>query len=285
MSKTYILPKEAITWVTHLKREQWADKTVHAYSMDIHQLFVYTKKTPLNITKQDINNFLYSSKSPATFERRRASIRKFMNWLVSEEYRSDNPALVLGVMKSNPDEAPKFLMPDELKKLKAKVDDSGNLRNIAIMSVFMNLGLRESEVRNLDIINVNKTGEYISILKSKGGKSRTIPLPKSTQQDIRNYLNIRKDKNPALFVSKYGVRISRSQIVNIVKGFYNEIGKGDMGLTVHSLRHSTCTGLILGGMDIVFVAEILGHNSISTTQHYTHIVKEELKKKSLDLLG
>jgi len=282
MLKKYNIPKEAELWVSNLKREGWSANTQLAYTQDICFLFNFTKKSPLNITKQDINDYLYTSETSSTFERRRASISKFFNWLIGEELRSDNPTLSLGIMKSKHKEDPKFLVPDELKKLKQIVDKSGNLRNIALMSVFMNLGLRESEVRRLDIKNIS--GDYISIKDSKGGYSRTIPLPESTKRDIQAYLNTRIDNNPAMFLSRDKKRLGRGGIVKIVKKQYELIDKGNEGLTAHSLRHSACTGFILAGMDIVYAGEMMGHKSITTTKNYTHILSHELKKRSIDLL-
>ncbi len=161
-------------------------------------------------------------------------------------------------------------------------DDAFFLRDRAILEVLYATGMRVSEIANLEIQNINSKIGYLKCF-GKGNKERIIPLGKIALKAIANYLeNERasletKESKDTLFLSRTGRAFDRTNIWRVVKKYAIRAGLGDK-LTVHSLRHSFATHLLSGGADLRSVQEMLGHADITTTQIYTHVDQERLRK-------
>lgn len=212
--------------------------------------------------------------------RKVASIKSFFNYLTNKakllEY---NPAAELEspkIMKR----LPKYLNIEESKKLLGAIDGEHRERDFAIITLFLNCGLRLSELVN---INLNKIRNDVLTVIGKGDKERVIYLNTACQKAIQAYLKVRavdgvKDKN-ALFLSERKQRISNKTVQHIVKKYIKAAGLDPERYSTHKLRHTAATLMYKHGkVDIRSLQEILGHESISTTEIYTHVDSQQLKK-------
>ncbi|MCX7709666.1 MAG: tyrosine recombinase XerC [Clostridia bacterium] len=212
--------------------------------------------------------------------RKVASLKSFFNYLTNKAKLLDyNPTSELEspkIMKR----LPKYLNIEESKKLLSAVEGDHKERDYAIITLFLNCGLRLSELVN---ININKIKNDTLTVIGKGDKERTIYLNNACKKAIQAYLKVRpvnnvKDKN-ALFLSERKQRISNKTVQYIVKKYIKSAGLDPERYSTHKLRHTAATLMYKHGkVDIRALQEILGHESISTTEIYTHIDNEQLKK-------
>ena len=236
------------------------------------------------ITLSDLYAFLsYSAntrdnKSHAR-ARKVACLRSFFKFLQSKaKVIDDNPALDLEPPKIN-SRHPIYLTLDESKHLLATIDGENKERDYAIITLFLNCGLRLSELIGIDI---NRISDDILTVIGKGNKERTVYLNKACLNAIHAYIRVRpvdgvKDKN-ALFISERKQRISKRTVQYLVKKY---VGASDLDTdryTTHKLRHTAATLMYkYGNVDILALQHILGHENISTTQIYTHIDDDRLR--------
>lgn len=241
-----------------------------------------------NLQKIDLSD-LYSfmsyvtrkrDNSPNARARKVASLKSFFNYLTTKaKLLSYNPAGELESPKLMK-RLPKYLNVEESKKLLNTVEGDFKERDFCILTLFLNCGMRLSELVN---INMNKIKDDTLTVIGKGDKERTIYLNSACLKAIDAYLKVRpaegvKDKN-ALFLSKRKQRISNKTVQYIVKKYIKSAGLDPERYSTHKLRHTAATLMYKhGGVDIRALQEILGHESISTTEIYTHIDKEQLKK-------
>lgn len=218
--------------------------------------------------------------SPNARARKVASLKSFFNYLTTKaKLLSYNPAGELESPKLMK-RLPKYLNVEESKKLLNTVEGDFKERDFCILTLFLNCGMRLSELVN---INMNKIKDDTLTVIGKGDKERTIYLNSACLKAIDAYLKVRpaegvKDKN-ALFLSKRKQRISNKTVQYIVKKYIKSAGLDPERYSTHKLRHTAATLMYKhGGVDIRALQEILGHESISTTEIYTHIDKEQLKK-------
>ena len=211
--------------------------------------------------------------------RKVASIRSFFNYITNKTKLLDyNPASELESPKILK-KLPRYLNIEESKKLLSVIDGEYKERDYAIITLFLNCGLRLSELVNIDI---NKIKNQALTVVGKGGKERVIHLNKACITAIDSYLKVRptdaiKDRN-ALFLSKRKQRISTKTVQHIVKKNLKAAGLDTERYSVHKLRHTAATLMYKhGNVDIRALQGILGHESISTTEIYTHIDNEQLK--------
>lgn len=186
---------------------------------------------------------------------------------------------------------PNYLSLDEAKKLVsvyANSEKENEIRDNAILHLFLNSGLRLSELKNLNIDDINLTQGTFLIL-GKGNKERTGYINAATREALEKYLEIRKfleDNSKihtrALFVSKYGLRLSVSAIKKIVKRAYAKADIKDDIYAVHTLRHTCATLLYRNGTDIKTIQELLGHVQVDTTEIYTHLHDQEVMDAMLE---
>lgn len=286
--------------------------TVKEYNYDIANFLKYIKKqfkltdeTDLKeikindmdisilkkITLQDIHGYIsYMAidlkSSPATRARKISAIRVFFKYLTSKAKIIDvNPAQDLETPKLGK-RMPRYLSLEESKKLlNVSQDDTdrNSVRDHAIITLFLNCGMRLSELVGINISNIDFSESRMTVI-GKGNKERTIYLNKACMNALKDYLSIRphdkvkNDSRDALFLSERKERISNRTVQNIVKNELARAGLDTTKYSVHKLRHTAATLMYqYGDVDIRALQELLGHESISTTEIYTHVNDERVR--------
>lgn len=243
------------------------------------------------INLQDIHGYIsYMARelnsSPATRARKISAIRVFFKYLTSKAKLLDiNPAQDLETPKLG-HRMPKYLSLEESKKLlNVSMDEENrnNIRNYAIITLFLNCGMRLSELININITDIDFSESKMNVI-GKGNKERTIYLNKACMKAIKDYLSIRphdrvkNDSRDALFLSERKERISNRSVQDIVKKELQKAGLDTKKYSVHKLRHTAATLMYqYGNVDIRALQELLGHESISTTEIYTHVNDERVR--------
>lgn len=275
-------------YLSYLQVEKGLSKnSFESYQRDLAKLAKWSEKNSLDIVKlsrQDLREFLIDlateKLSPTSVNRLISAMRGFYKFLMFDRHIAKNPAEDLQSQQTT-SYLPKFLNQEEIEKLLAIPDVSGEigLRDRAILETMYACGLRVSEVCTLQISDVElDTG--ILTCKGKGNKTRKVPIGKSAVEWLKSYLVLRKKKENIemqnLFVSIYGRPISRQDVFHLIKECGEKIGRDD--ISPHTLRHSFATHLVQNSADIRSVQQMLGHADISTTQIYTHITDQHLRK-------
>ena len=260
---------------------------------DIKQISIkdMTLNTVSKITLDDIHSFLfyltstYDSKA-ATRARKASSIRVFFNYLCNKTGKIDkNPAQNLENPKQDR-RVPKYLSLEDSHKLLEAVDDENDRnkeRDYAIITLFLNCGMRLSELVGINIKDIDFSEQKLNVI-GKGNKERTIYLNKACMNAINDYLKIRPhdkvqyDSKDALFLSERRSRISNRTVQYVVKQELKKAGLDTNKYSVHKLRHTAATLMYkYGNVDIRALQELLGHESISTTEIYTHVDNEQIR--------
>lgn len=248
-------------------------------------------ETISKITLDDIHSFLfyltntYNSKA-ATRARKVSSIRVFFNYLCNKAGLIEkNPAQNLETPKLDK-RIPKYLTLDDSKKLLEAVndlDDRNKERDYAIITLFLNCGMRLSELVGINIKDINFNDQKLNVI-GKGNKERTIYLNSACMNAVNKYLavrphdNVKYDSKDALFLSERRERISNRTVQYIVKQELKRAGLDTNKYSVHKLRHTAATLMYkYGNVDIRALQELLGHESISTTEIYTHVDNSQIR--------
>ena len=256
--------------------------------INIHDMNIDILK---KVTLDDIHSFLFYLKNnnqskSATRARKVSSIRVFFNYLSNKTgLLEKNPAQNLETPKIEK-RMPKYLTLDDSKKLLETVandSDRNKDRDFAIITLFLNCGMRLSELVGINIKDINFTDQKLNVI-GKGNKERTIYLNKACINAIDNYLKIRPreavkyDSRDALFLSERKERISNRTVQYIVKQELLKSGLDINKYSVHKLRHTAATLMYkYGNVDIRALQELLGHESISTTEIYTHVDNTQIR--------
>ena len=293
-----------------------SQRTVDEYYLDLRNFFRYLKQkrdpslsdTPLDeinimdvdmdfvatVTLDDIYSYMtYLSRdrvqhqnSPnsqfglnaASRARKVATIRSFFNYLTNKKHvLRENPVKDIDSPKLKKT-LPKYLTLDQSTELLGAVDGKNQERDYCILTLFLNCGLRISELVGLNLSDIN--GETMRVL-GKGNKVRILYLNDACQDALQNYLAVRrsitgKDAN-ALFLSSRNERISRSMVHAMVKKRLSAAGIDASEYSSHKLRHTAATLMLQNGVDVRAVQEVLGHDHLNTTEIYTHIDNEGLR--------
>ena len=213
-------------------------------------------------------------KARSTLARRTASVKAFSTWAVKQGYLRTDEAAKLSSPKV-PKHLPKVLDPKEASAAmdNAKSADELHLvRDTAMLELLYATGMRVSELTGIDLHDIDSSRQTIRVL-GKGNKERIVPFGDAANTALNAWLARREElaKDPdALFVGTRGKRIDQRQVRRVVEA------AGEV--SPHALRHSTATHLLEGGADLRVVQELLGHSSLQTTQVYTHVTSERLKK-------
>ena len=254
--------------------------------LDLNQI----KDTPLNCKSETIKNYLYknlSNKKSRSQARSISALKSFFNYLVFEGLIKDSPISNIEAPKLER-KLPEVLTEDEINQLIKSVDLNHvfGQRNKTIIEVLYGTGIRVSELVNLQLSNIFFK-ESILKVNGKGDKERFVPLGKIASTEIKTYINIRDkmkidSKNTdILFINRYGRKLTRSMIFKIITDASRSIGL-EKKISPHTLRHSFATHLLKNGADLRTIQLILGHESITTTEIYTHLdtfhLEEVLKK-------
>jgi len=214
---------------------------------------------------------------PRTLARKISSLRSFFRFLQREGYIKENPAVLLTTPKLDK-KLPHFLSEKEMAMLieAPGFEKIADKRNRAILETLYSAGLRVSELVGLNIDDVDFISN-IAKVRGKGRKERLVPIGDAALKAIKSYLSDRKEKTSALFLNRSGKRISDRSIRNIINKYIATTSL-QMNVSPHMFRHSFATHLLNRGADLRSVQELLGHVNLSTTQIYTHVTTEKLKK-------
>lgn len=254
-----------------------SENTARAYSSDVEALLEFVGKSSREISTDDIVDYLGSEeRSKRSQARFLSSIRSYFDWLLMEKEIESNPAEGIAAPKLGR-YLPEVLSPEEIEAIMASVPLNNwmGLRDRAILEVLYGCGLRVSEVVNLRLSNIYRDEGIVRII-GKGNKERLVPIGEMALNALEAYLEERiepaKDCADYAFLNRGGRQLSRISMFNMVKrqamlaGVRKEISP-------HTFRHSFATHLIENGADLRVVQEMLGHESILTTEIYTHIDK------------
>ena len=276
---------------------RYSNNTITAYENDLLQFLDFLKKEskePINdwnkISRERILDFLIHLKekgySAATLARKIAAIRSFFSFLYREEVISENPVEEVKGPKPRK-HLPKVLTFEEILLLleqPSKMDGPEAKRDKAILELLYASGLRVSELVSLDLDDVNLEEGYIRCV-GKGFRQRFIPIHNKAIKALEEYLKearpkLAKDrKEKALFLNRQGRRLTRQGIWLLIKNYAKMAGIREKDLSPHVLRHSVATHLLHSHkMNLRELQEFLGHASISSTQIYTHITSDHIRK-------
>ena len=275
-----------------------SDNTVESYLRDVSKLENFFTKNSLkkisweNIEIENLQEFLSHihdlGLSANSQSRIISSLKTFFKYLTIEELRSNNPAELLETPKTGR-KLPDTLSVEEINLLIAAIDRTAKEgeRNIAIIEVLYGCGLRVSELINLKISEIFWDEGFIRVI-GKGSKQRLVPLGSIAVKHLKIYLNeirihakIKPGSEDIVFLNRRGNHLTRVMIFTIIKqlAIKAEIKKN---ISPHTLRHSFATHLVEGGADLRAVQEMLGHESITTTEIYTHSDRSYLRQAILD---
>jgi site-specific recombinase XerD len=292
-----------------------SQKTIDEYYLDLRTFFRYMKirrglvgdgtdfeDIPVNdidlqfvasITKSDIYDFLsflsrdrirqHRSKAPEyglsanSRARKLSSISSFFKYLTLKTGRlKENPIEAIDAPKTRRS-LPKYLTLEESKNLLNSVKGRNSVRDVCILTIFLNCGLRISELVGLNLTDIRT--DHLRIV-GKGGKERVVYLNDATADAINEYLAVRKKdgaQSPALFLSAQKQRITKSTVHNLVKKHIAASGLSGGDYSSHKLRHTAATLMLKNGVDLRTLQELLGHEHLNTTEIYTHIESSDLK--------
>lgn len=250
-----------------------------------------------SVTLQDLRTWLaeltHHGMSRTTLARKSTSVKQFMQWLVRQDIRDDDPAARLVAPKKTlhlPDTLSQTQMRealDSLQRMLTSADDATldplPLRNLAMVEVLYSTGIRVAELEGLDIDDVDFSRSMIKVT-GKGNKQRVVPLTAPAVQTITAWLTRGRSQvladnhqTPAVFLGARGKRIGARQIREVVNEMLRALGNTSAS-GVHVLRHTAATHLLDGGADLRSVQELLGHESLQTTQLYTHVSIDRLRQ-------
>jgi integrase/recombinase XerD len=283
---------------TFLKLEKsLSGNTVKAYISDVEKLMNFILPESGNllnkpITLDDLKNFVETIHrlgiAPRSQARIISGIRSFFKYLLMEDLIQNDPSLLLELPQVGK-KLPVFLSIQEIDRIIGKIDLSKpeGYRNRAIIETLYSCGLRVSELINLKLTNLFFDFDFIKIV-GKGNKERLVPISQKAKNDISYYLeNSRKeiDINPGyenyVFLNRRGKKLTREMIFIIVRELAISAGI-NKNISPHTFRHSFATHLVDGGADLRAVQEMLGHESIITTEIYTHLSGEYLRQTIID---
>ncbi|MBC1253255.1 tyrosine-type recombinase/integrase [Listeria welshimeri] len=288
----------------HIKRfiskkelQNLSNKSIYAYKIDLKKLDEYYESHTYAISEclENYTHYVIKSNSYKTSSKKRklTTLKMFWAFLINYEEIDLPPFPKVQIRKEY--RVPKTLSISELKQLVESIHvyspttvkkHRDHVRDKAMIEIMINLGLRISEVSNMNVYDYNDG--YI-LIRGKNNKERVLFLTSPTSKDIiEKYLNIRKEYSPiaeekAFFLNKYGYRLSIYGISNIFQKF-KRLSKINIRSTPHYLRHSFATQLLNNGANLRDIQELLGHSNITTTEIYTS-VSSTRKREVLALYG
>lgn len=282
-------------YLTHLKLEQGVSpNTVEGYLHDVTRFLSYVEVELLELDKlaaADIHQFMSQLQDLGISVRSQARIlsglKSFFNFLVFDKRLDNNPTELM----ESPQlgfKLPEVLTVEEVTSLIGSFDLTvpEGQRNKAITEVLYDCGLRVSELVNLKISNYYPAAEYI-IVEGKGGKQRLVPISEQAIREIALYmsdrcqLDIKKGNEDFLFLNRRGSKLTRVMIFYVVRRQCEQCGINKT-IGPHTLRHSFATHLLEGGANLRAIQQMLGHESIKTTEIYAHMDREFLRSEILN---
>ena len=279
----------------YLKLEKgYSANTLDAYMRDVDKLFRYLaveQVDVLDVKLEDLEHFAAFISDlgigPRSLARILSGVRQFYRFLVIDGYLEVDPTELLESPKQ-PDHLPEVLSTAEVDLLEQAIDLSKweGHRNRAIIEVLFSCGLRVSELTNLKLSNLYIEEQYIRVM-GKGSKERLVPISPRALDELsywfadRNVMKIKPGEEDYVFLNRRGQHLTRTMILIMIKRYAVEAGIKKT-ISPHTLRHSFATSLLEGGADLRAIQAMLGHESIGTTEIYTHIDTSTLRQEILE---
>lgn len=271
--------------------------SIDAYLRDIHKLIGYLEEEKINLRPEELQSSHFhafiqlqskNGLSPHSQSRLISGIKAFFKYLIMENIISDSPALMLETPRLGR-KLPDVLSLEEINTLFTAIDLSANegQRNLSMLEMLYGCGLRVSELINMHLSDIYETEGYIRVI-GKGDKERLVPIGDEALKSITMYrdqfrvhITPRHGEEDFMFLKNNGTRITRQWVFLIIKKLVAITGIHKT-ISPHTFRHSFATHLVEGGADLRAVQEMLGHESITTTEIYTHLDREYLRQNILD---
>ena len=285
-------------WITALRgyrsylmiERSLSHNSVAAYLNDLRKLREFLnenkkERKPAEITYNDLSDFVASgagsNNSARTQARLISGIRAFFRYLIIEGVITEDPSTLLESPRLGM-KLPEVLTTEEIDRIIAAIDLSlpEGHRNRAMIETMYSCGLRVSELVNMKLTDMHRSEGFVTVT-GKGNKQRLVPIGSVALKEIDNYLETRNmlpvitDRN-IIFLNRRGRRLTRVMIFTIIKKLADAAGIRKK-ISPHTFRHSFATHLVEGGADLRAVQEMLGHESITTTEIYTHIDRSYLR--------
>ncbi len=304
----YLLPQRVQDYLVYIEAiKGHSNLSVIEYASDLRTFFCfiadYKKLSPAlsaegkydlncindevlkSITLNDAYQFLIycrnvRNNNEATRARRVVAVRRFFSYLTDNiQLLNSNPMKNLDTPKIKKS-LPKYLTLDEAKKLLSVIDGKYKERDFAMITLFLNCGMRLAELVSIDYTDIKSDGTLV--ITGKGNKERTVYLNQACIDAITAYMKVRPNdgvKDRALFLSSRNQRISPRMVEITVTKYLKKAGLGGRGLSVHKLRHTAATLMYQhGNADLLLLKEILGHENLGTTEIYTHITSDATRE-------
>ena len=251
---------------TEINLRGYSKNTLDSYIYTIQCFMDFTKKTPKDMTEDDIKRYLVylqqgKGATSTTIHRHLNAIRSFLR--ISKSNAAENIKLPKISKK-----LPEFLSVEETKRLLSSIE---NVRDRSIIQLLYACGIRVSELVNLNKENIESNA--VKIIRGKGSKDRIVYADDGTLKRIKSYLKTRNDTEKALFTNSKKERITQRSVQRMVKHYADKSGM-TKNVTPHTLRHSFATHLLQNDADIMIIKELLGHSNLSTTQIYMHVTNK-----------
>ena len=283
------------SYVRYLKLERnYSPNTLEAYQHDLRHLLGYCEregKEPLALKLEDLQHFAATIHElgigPTSQARILSGVRSFYRYLLLDGYIDNDPTELLESPRLG-EHLPEVLSTEEVDQLEDSIDLSTNEghRNRAIIEVLFSCGLRVSELVNLKYSDLFLEEGYIRVM-GKGSKERLVPISEraihelDNWRSVRNLMVIKPGEEDYVFLNRRGAHLTRTMILIMIKRQAEAAGIAKT-ISPHTLRHSFATALLEGGADLRVIQALLGHESIGTTEIYTHIDTSTLRKEILE---
>jgi len=290
MEKDYVK-----SYVRYLKLQRnMSQNTLEAYQRDLEKLLTYLgreERDVREVTLDDLEHFSASLHDigigPRSQCRILSGVRSFFRFLQLDGWRDDDPTELLESPQVG-DHLPEVLTTEEVDRLEKSIDVSKweGHRNRAIIEVLFSCGLRVSELINLKLSSLYLEEQYVRII-GKGSKERLVPISESAIKelrlwfDYRQHMNIKPGEEDYVFLNRRGSHLTRTMILIMIKQ-QAVLARIHKTISPHTLRHSFATALLEGGADLRVIQALLGHESIGTTEIYTHIDTSTLRREILE---
>jgi integrase/recombinase XerD len=269
-----------------------SSNSISNYGLDLQKLIDYLNthhidEHPIKIGRETVQQFIYEvakTVNPRSQARIISGLKGFFNYLVFEDYRSDNPMDLIETPRIGR-KLPDTLSVEEINELISAIDlfKPEGERNRAILETLYGCGLRVSELVNLKLSDLYFDEDFIMVT-GKGNKQRFVPISEVNQKyiniyrnEVRLHLPIQKEHEDFVFLNRRGKQLTRAMIFTIIKQLAEHIGL-KKNISPHTFRHSFATHLLENGADLRAIQQMLGHESITTTEVYMHVNRIHLAK-------
>mgnify|MGYP006100530861 CR=1 FL=1 len=285
-----MLTIEIDDFLNHIYLEKkYSRHTLRAYKKDLYDFYYFVNKNSISkwkeVQKKDIHEYLYflsvKKFNAKSVSRKLACLKSLLNFLVRNDTLKNNVAKSIPSPKSDK-KLPVFLSQDQISEL-LKLDKSDNineLRNNLILEIFYSTGVRISELVRIKIKDLDLNNNSIRVI-GKGAKERIVIVGNYAKKKLEDYLNYSKENNAEYLFRNLrksnANHLSERAVFNVVKKYASKITRNEK-ISPHSLRHTFATHLLNNGADLMSVKELLGHEDLSSTQIYTHVNIEQMKK-------